>query len=245
MSSLRIEALTDRMDLLTEQADLTTAVRDARRERDAQVNYHNAASPTKPKFQARYKEMCTPLPDGSFPSAAFYIRKPGRKSVKELSDIAPIAQAAVIKQRECQAKITTLNDDIKYNTKRLAEIAGLLASPPEVLTSADLALSADELQALLRTEAPDTDARYDDSPSARLANAEATEAEATAKRLQADADAYATEAAGKATANAIRERGAALRDNPQLVDLVQAEKWNGVLPTTMVPGSAVPFINVK
>lgn len=70
------------------------------------------------------------------------------------------------------------------------------------------------------------------------------EAEATAKKLQADADAYATEAAGKATANAIRERGAALRDNPDLVNLVAAEKWNGVLPTSMIPGSSVPFIDL-
>lgn len=71
------------------------------------------------------------------------------------------------------------------------------------------------------------------------------EAEATAKKLQADADAYATSAAGKATAEAIRERGAALRDNPQLVDLVAAERWNGQLPTSMVPGSSVPFINLN
>lgn len=71
------------------------------------------------------------------------------------------------------------------------------------------------------------------------------EAEATAKKLQADADAYATSAAGKATAEAIRERGAALRDNPDLVDLVAAEKWNGVLPSSMVPGSSVPFINLN
>jgi regulator of protease activity HflC (stomatin/prohibitin superfamily) len=71
------------------------------------------------------------------------------------------------------------------------------------------------------------------------------EAEAEAKKLQADADAYATSAAGKATAEAIRERGAALRDNPQLVDLVAAERWNGQLPTTMVPGSTVPFINMN
>lgn len=70
------------------------------------------------------------------------------------------------------------------------------------------------------------------------------EAEATAKKLQADADAYATEAAGKATANAIRERGAALRDNPALVNLVAAEKWNGVLPYSMIPGGTVPFINL-
>mgnify|MGYP000016361049 CR=1 FL=1 len=31
----------------------------------------------------------------------------------------------------------------------------------------------------------------------------------------------------------------------QLVGLTAAEKWNGQLPTTMVPGSAVPFIGVK
>lgn len=71
------------------------------------------------------------------------------------------------------------------------------------------------------------------------------EAEAEAKKLQADADAYATKAAGEATAAAIRERGAALRDNPQLVNLVSAERWNGVLPSTMVPGSTVPFINMS
>jgi hypothetical protein len=28
------------------------------------------------------------------------------------------------------------------------------------------------------------------------------------------------------------------------VALIQAERWNGVLPTTLVPGSAVPFLNV-
>jgi len=71
------------------------------------------------------------------------------------------------------------------------------------------------------------------------------EAEAQAKKLQADADAYATSAAGKATAEAIRERGAALRDNPQLVDLVAAERWNGQLPTSMIPGSTVPFISLN
>jgi regulator of protease activity HflC (stomatin/prohibitin superfamily) len=71
------------------------------------------------------------------------------------------------------------------------------------------------------------------------------EAEAEAKKLQADADAYATAAAGKATAEAIRARGSALRDNPQLISLVSAERWNGVLPTTMVPGSTVPFINMN
>ena len=39
---------------------------------------------------------------------------------------------------------------------------------------------------------------------------------------------------------AIEARAKALGTNPNLVTLVQAERWNGVLPTTMVPGSAVP-----
>ncbi len=50
---------------------------------------------------------------------------------------------------------------------------------------------------------------------------------------------------GEAEAAAIEARAKALGTNPNLVTLVQAERWNGVLPTTMVPSSAVPFVSVK
>jgi len=50
---------------------------------------------------------------------------------------------------------------------------------------------------------------------------------------------------GEAQAAAIEARAKALGTNPNLVTLVQVEKWNGVLPTTMVPGSAVPFVSIK
>jgi len=70
------------------------------------------------------------------------------------------------------------------------------------------------------------------------------EAAAAARIAQATAEAEAITLTGDAEASAIRARGAALRDNPSLVELVQAERWNGILPTTMVPGSAVPFLNV-
>ncbi len=69
-------------------------------------------------------------------------------------------------------------------------------------------------------------------------------AEAEARVAQATAEAEAITMTGDAEASAIRARGAALRDNPALIELVQAERWNGILPTTMVPGSAVPFLNV-
>ena len=71
------------------------------------------------------------------------------------------------------------------------------------------------------------------------------QAEADARVAQAKAQAEATRLAGDAEADAINAKGRALRDNPALIELVQAERWNGVLPTTMVPGAAVPFISVK
>ena len=70
-------------------------------------------------------------------------------------------------------------------------------------------------------------------------------ARANGVRAQAQAEADAIRLRGEAEASAIRARGAALGDNPHLVTLVQAERWNGVLPTTMVPGAAIPMISVS
>lgn len=79
------------------------------------------------------------------------------------------------------------------------------------------------------------------------ADATVATAEAAAKssRLAGEAAADVTRLTGEAEADAIRAKSAALADNPALIELVQAEKWDGVLPTTMVPGGAVPFLNVK
>lgn len=71
------------------------------------------------------------------------------------------------------------------------------------------------------------------------------EADAQATRAKADAEAYATTQRGNAEALAIAARGKALRDNPDVVSLTTAEKWNGVLPAQMVPGSAVPFLSLQ
>lgn len=79
------------------------------------------------------------------------------------------------------------------------------------------------------------------------ANAVRAEAQANAEatRLNGEARASNIKITGEAEAAAIEARGKALGNNPNLVTLVQAERWNGVLPTTMVPGSAVPFVSVK
>ena len=79
------------------------------------------------------------------------------------------------------------------------------------------------------------------------ANAVRAEAQAQADALKLNGEARATNIrlTGEAEAAAIEARAKALGSNPNLVTLVQAERWNGVLPTTMVPGSAVPFVSVK
>ena len=68
------------------------------------------------------------------------------------------------------------------------------------------------------------------------------EAQARAKLAAARAEADAIKLRGDAEATAIRARGEALRDNPALVNLVQAERWDGRLPATMVPGGALPML---
>lgn len=87
-------------------------------------------------------------------------------------------------------------------------------------------------------------------------NAEREKVQASIKVIQAQANADATLAAataeakaiklrGDAEAEAVAAKGKALRDNPNLPSLITAERWDGKLPETMVPGGAVPFMNVK
>jgi regulator of protease activity HflC (stomatin/prohibitin superfamily) len=69
-------------------------------------------------------------------------------------------------------------------------------------------------------------------------------ADATARVTAAKAEADAIRLRGEAEASALQAKAAALRDNPGYVALTAAEKWDGKLPTTFVPGSTVPFVTV-
>lgn len=92
-------------------------------------------------------------------------------------------------------------------------------------------------------------AAADSDRQAAQARAEITvtqaKAQADAVRAQAAADAESIRLRGEATAGAIKARGDALRNNPDLIRLTQAEKWDGKLPATMLPGNAVPMLNLQ
>ncbi len=72
-----------------------------------------------------------------------------------------------------------------------------------------------------------------------------TQAEAAAAKvkLEAEALAYQIEVESISRADAIRREAEALRDNPQLIELRIAEKWDGKLPYVNGAG-ALPLINV-
>ncbi|ELK5289340.1 prohibitin family protein [Salmonella enterica] len=79
------------------------------------------------------------------------------------------------------------------------------------------------------------------------AEIERTKAQGTAdaQLAQARAEAEGLTLKGKAVASVLRMKGEALRDNPQLAQLMAVEKWDGVLPKQQVPGSTVPFVKIQ
>ncbi len=63
------------------------------------------------------------------------------------------------------------------------------------------------------------------------------------RKLAADGEAYEIEAASKAKADAIAREAKALKNNPELIQLRLAEKWDGTLPR-FTGGETIPLINI-
>lgn len=69
-----------------------------------------------------------------------------------------------------------------------------------------------------------------------------SKAEADKKIAEARGDSESTLLRANAEAQAIIIKGKAIAENPQIIELSRIEKWDGRLPTTMIPNSAVPFL---
>jgi regulator of protease activity HflC (stomatin/prohibitin superfamily) len=106
----------------------------------------------------------------------------------------------------------------------------------EVTERERLFLEQQELQAQqsVQTAAAEADATRERA---------AAQAEATV--LQAEADARATLLRAEAEAEGIESIQDAISGNPLFIDYSLAQRWDGVLPTQMIPGSAVPFVDVN
>jgi regulator of protease activity HflC (stomatin/prohibitin superfamily) len=76
---------------------------------------------------------------------------------------------------------------------------------------------------------------------------EQAKGEADAKRTQAEAEASRIAQIGEAESEAIKKKAEALRNNPELTAYtysLAAQNWDGALPTSFVPGSTLPILNV-
>lgn len=82
------------------------------------------------------------------------------------------------------------------------------------------------------------------------------EAERDAQIARADGEAYRVKVTaqaeaesiilrGEAEAKAIKEVEEALKSNPLLVEYEKAKRWDGKLPTSMIPSGSVPILNVN
>lgn len=120
----------------------------------------------------------------------------------------------------------------------------------ENITVEDIKFSADYEAAIKqRMNAEVEVTRFRQNAEREKVNAEiaVTQAKgrADSQLAEAEAQAKAIILKGNAEAAAIRARADALKESPNLVALTQAEKWNGVLPTTMLPGGAVPMLSLS
>lgn len=75
------------------------------------------------------------------------------------------------------------------------------------------------------------------------AKIEAARGDAESKRLATEAEADEIRMKGEAEADALQAQAQALANNPQLVELEKAKKWNGELPTNMYGQAPIPFFN--
>lgn len=138
-----------------------------------------------------------------------------------------------------------LNSDIKDSIAAALEGSNVLAVESVQLENIDFSkvyLQSIEQRMLAEVEVQRLQQNAErEKVQAQITVTKAT-AEANAIRQTAQAQAEAITLRGNAEATAISARGKALGDNPHLVTLVQAEKWNGVLPVTMIPGGSIPMI---
>ncbi|NBD16922.1 MAG: hypothetical protein GVY04_12505 [Cyanobacteria bacterium] len=74
------------------------------------------------------------------------------------------------------------------------------------------------------------------------AKIEAARGEAESKKLAANAEAHSIRVQGEAEAEALQAKSQALANNPQLVELEKAKKWDGQLPANMYGQAPIPFL---
>jgi prohibitin 2 len=148
-----------------------------------------------------------------------------QESVKG-STAAYSAEELITKRGEAKAKIVTAINTFVNDTLNTKGVKG--AAPIANVGIKDFDFSKgfnDSIEAKVRMS--QDAARAEIEKVKRITDAEAKTAEI---KLAADAEAYRVTKEAESRAGAIHAEGQALRENPSIIQLRYAEKWDGVLP---------------
>lgn len=154
-------------------------------------------------------------------------------STKSIESIYGVGKADLI--AEVETAVRSQVADIGIIVERVYWV-GDLRLPAQVTASINAKIQATQIAMQRENEVKTAQAQ------AAIEVAQA-EGQADAKVAIAKADAESIRLRGEAEADAIKARAEALAQNSNLIELTKAEKWNGVLPTTVLPNSTVPFID--
>jgi regulator of protease activity HflC (stomatin/prohibitin superfamily) len=136
---------------------------------------------------------------------------------------------------EITGSVTNLGDDIvKIDSLQVEDIvfSKVVLDAAEKRTVAEMLVNTKEQQRLVAEK----------EASIQVIQAQA-QADSNLKIATAQADAVKLQ--GEAEAAALRAKNDAIKESPNLVELTKAQKWDGKLPTSFIPGSATPFLNIK
>lgn len=179
-------------------------------------------------------------------------QKIGRREVVEATLVNPAIMESVkaVTAQYTAEQLITARAEVKNEIQRAIEtfidatlaqkeVVGALSLANVAITDFDFSAEFNRaIEEKVRAEQEALKARNE--KLRRVTQAEAAAAERT---LAADAEAYQIEVASKARAEAIRREAEALKDNPALIQLRIAEKWNGQLPQVS-GGDSIPLLNL-
>jgi regulator of protease activity HflC (stomatin/prohibitin superfamily) len=153
-------------------------------------------------------------------------------STKSIESIYGVGKADLIV--EVEEAVRKQVSEIGINIERVYWV-GDLRLPPQVTASINAKIQATQIAMQRENEIKTAEAQ---------AAIEVTTAKglADANIAKAHGEAESIRLKGEAEADAIKARAKALEANLNLVELTKAEKWNGQLPTTMLPNTTIPFL---
>jgi prohibitin 2 len=146
------------------------------------------------------------------------------------------AEELITKRNESKAQIVRAITAFVNDTLNKKGLSGL--APIANVAISDFDFSREFNQAIEAKVKMQEDAKR--AEIEKLKTVTDAEAKAEQVKLAADAEAYRTKAEAISRAEAINAEGQALRNNPGLVQLRIAEKWDGVLPR--FSGGQLPFL---